>query len=215
MFFFIALLYNVIGDDMKRKIIDSSIELIKKNKNYDEEQLEIIAYGLEGIYLTITKMVILFLLAYLLNIVKEFVILLITFNIIRSQAFGIHASKSIYCLISSTLLFIGGTLICKYIVLPYWLIIICAIICDICLFLYAPADTYKRPIVNKKKRKRFKILSFVLGIIYTILLIIYKDSFISNYLIIGMINSVIMILPITYKIFNLPYDNYKTYEYGV
>ena len=33
-----------------------------------------------------------------------------------------------------------------------------------------------------------------------------------NYLLIGMIESTIMILPITYKIFNLPFDNYKKYN---
>ena len=200
---------------MKRKFIDSSIELIKKNGINDEEQLEIIAYGLEGVYLTITKMIILFLLAYALGIVKEFVMILITFNIIRTQAFGIHASKSLYCLISSTITFIGGALLCKYMVIPFYISIIIAIICDICLLLYAPADTHKRPLVNAKKRKRFKMLSFFLGVIYTILLIIFKNSFICNYLLVGMINSVIMILPITYKIFNMPYNNYKTYNYGV
>ena len=200
---------------MKRKFIDSSIELIKKNGNYNDEQIELIAYGLEGVYLTLTKMIILYAIAYLLGIVKEFTILLVTFNIIRSQAFGIHASKSLYCLISSFLMFIGGALVCKYMVIPFYTSIIIAIICDICLLLYAPADTYKRPIVNKKKRKRFKLLSFFLGVIYTIVLIIYKDSFITNYLVIGLIISVVMILPVTYKMFNLPYNNYKTYELGV
>ena len=200
---------------MKKKFIESSLNLIAKNKNYSDEQLEIIAYGLEGTYLTITKMVVLYALAYILGIVKEFTILLITFNVIRSQAFGIHASKSIYCLISSFSILIGGALICKYLVLPFYINIVIAIICDICLLLYAPADTYKRPIVNKKKRKRFKIVSFCLGIIYTILLIVLRKNYICNYLVIGMFISVVMILPITYKIFNLPYDNYKSYEYGV
>ena len=200
---------------MKRKFLDSSISIIKKNGNYTEEQLEIIEYGLEGVYLTITKMIILFALAYLLGIVKEFIMLLISFNIIRSQAFGIHASKSLYCLISSTLMFIGGALLCKYLVLPFWLMLVCALICNICLFLYAPADTYKRPIVNKRKRKRFKFLSVMFGFIYTMLIIVFRDNIIANYLLIGMILSVIMIVPITYKTFKLPYDNYKTYDYGV
>lgn len=200
---------------MKRKFLDSSISIIKKNGNYTEEQLEIIEYGLEGVYLTITKMIILFALAYLLGIVKEFIMILISFNIIRSQAFGIHASKSLYCLISSTLMFIGGALLCKYLVLPFWLMLVCALICNICLFLYAPADTYKRPIVNRRKRKRFKFLSVMFGFIYTILIIVFRDNIIANYLLIGMILSVIMIVPITYKTFKLPYDNYKTYDYGV
>lgn len=200
---------------MKKKFLNSSINLIKKNGNYTEEQLEIIEYGLEGIYLSFTKMVILFCLAYALNILKEFVFLLLSYNIIRSQAFGIHATKSIYCLISSILLFIGGALICKYVVLDVSISIIIALVCDVLLFLYAPADTHKRPLVNKKKRKRFKILSLLFGITYTILIFLLRENSISIFLVIGLVEAVLMILPITYQIFHLPYNNYKTYYSGV
>ena len=200
---------------MKKKFLNSSMELITKNKQYTEEQVEIMAYGLETIYLTVTKMIVIFATAFLLGIIKEMVILLITYNIIRSQSFGIHASKSIYCLISSLIMFIGGALICKYCVLPFWLVIGIALICNVCLLFYAPADTHKRPLVNAKKRKKFKLASFSLGMIYTILIVVFKDYSIVNYLLFGMIEAVIMILPLTYKIFNLPYNNYKTYNYGV
>ena len=200
---------------MKKKFLNSSISLVKKNGNYTDEQLEVIAYGLEGVYLTITKMIFLFALAYIFGIVREFVLLLFFYNIIRSQAFGLHATKSIYCLISSTILFIGGALICKYVTLPFWFLVSSAIVCDGCLFLYAPADTHKRPLVNSKKRKRFRFFSVVLGLIYTILIIIYKDYFFVNYLSIGLIEGVLMILPVSYQLFHLPYDNYKTYYSNV
>lgn len=200
---------------MKKLFLDSSIKLIANSKKYTKNQLEVIAYGLEAIYLTITKMIVIFGIAYFLGLIKEVIILLVTYNIIRSQAFGIHASKSSYCLISSLLVFIGGCLICKHLVFPKIVMIFVSILCNIFLFIYAPADTYKRPLINKRKRKRFKLFSTILGIIYTILIIVYSDSYISNYLLFGMFVSVLMILPITYKIFKLPYNNYKNYEYGV
>ena len=53
---------------MKKMIINYAMNLIEKNGNYNEEKLSIIKYGLEGLYLTITKLIIIFLLAYLLNI---------------------------------------------------------------------------------------------------------------------------------------------------
>lgn len=200
---------------MKRKFLNSSIAFITKNKQYTKDEIDIMKYGLEAIYLTVTKMVVIFLTAYVLGIFKELLLLLVTYNVIRSQAFGIHASKSTYCLISSLIMFIGGAVICKYCVLPFDVIVVLAIICNICLWLFAPADTYKRPLVNEKKRKRFKLVSFSLGIIYTILIVVFRDYSIVNYLLFGMIEAVIMILPITYKIFNLPYNNYKNYNYGV
>ncbi len=200
---------------MKRKFLNSSIDLIKKHKKYTKEEIEIITYGLEGLYMTITKMVVIIGIALALGILKEVLMLLVCYNIIRSQAFGLHATKSIYCLISSLICFIGGALICKYLILPYWLMIVLSVSCNICLLLYAPADTHKRPIINLKKRKRFKMLSFIFGIIYTILIILIKDYFIVNCLLLGMIEACIMILPITYKTFNLPYNNYKLYNSGV
>lgn len=196
---------------MKKKLIHSSVQILKRSGKYNDEQIEIIIYGLEGLYLTFTKMIIIFLLSILLGIFKEVFILLITYNIIRSQAFGIHASKSAYCLISSLIFFIGGAIFVKYIQIPMWIMITVAIICDICLLLYAPADTQKRPLINKKKRKRFRIVSFCLGIIYTIIILISKDPIISNYLLVGMVEAVLVILPMTYSIFKMPYNNYKNY----
>lgn len=208
--------YNlVVGEKMKKKFLDSSMELITRNKQYSQDEIDIMRYGLETIYLTITKLIIIFLTAYLLGIFKEMLLLLVSYNIIRSQAFGIHASKSIYCLISSLIMFIGGALISKYFVIPFNIMIILAVVCNICLWFFAPADTHKRPLVNERKRKRFKLVSFSLGIIYTVLIVIFRNYSIVNYLLFGMIEAVIMILPITYKIFNLPYNNYKNYNYGV
>lgn len=199
---------------MKKKFLDSSMELITKNKQYTQDEIDIMAYGLETIYLTVTKLVVIFLTAYVLGIFKEMILLLLTYNVIRSQAFGIHASKSIYCLISSLVMFIGGALICKYCVIPFEIMVSIAIVCNVCLLLYAPADTHKRPLVNAKKRKRFKFVSFTFGIVYTTLIILFRDYSIVNYLLFGMIEAIIMILPITYKIFNLPYNNYKNYNYS-
>ena len=200
---------------MKKWFLDSSINLIKKNKNYSESEIEIIAYGLKGLYLTFTKAIVIFGIAIILGIFREMLYLLISYNLIRSQAFGIHASKSLYCLLSSLTLFIGGTFLCMYINVSLWIMVAISFICIILLLLYAPADTHKRPIVNQKKRKRFKTISVILGMIYTILIIIFDGKYLSNYLLFGMISSVIMILPITYKLFNMPYKNYINYINGV
>ena len=189
------------------------MNLVKKNNpTYHEEKLEEIRYGLESIYLTYTKIFVIFVLAYFLGIIKETLLLLLTYNIIRTFAFGIHATKSIYCLITSLMLFIGGVYIVKYMSLNIYVKIIISIMLLICIYKYAPADTYKRPLINERKRKKYKVISTVLGIAYVILIIILNNNIISNYLLIGMLESVIMIHPLVYKIFNLPFDNYKKYK---
>lgn len=198
--------------EMKKKILNHCMEVVKnKYPEYDEDKLEIINYGLESIYLTFTKIIIIFVLAIILNIWKEVLLLLAFYNLIRVSAFGMHAKKSIHCLMISLTLFIGGVYLCRYLVIPLILKVVLSIICIILIAKYAPADTEKRPIINKKLRKKYKIISVIISGIFAISIVLLSDKSISNYLLLGMIEATIMLLPITYKIFDLPYDNYKKY----
>ena len=193
-----------------------SINKIKEKGKYSDEKLEEIEYGLETIYLTVTKLIIIFGVAFILGIVKETIVLLICYNLIRSSAYGLHASKSIYCLISSLLLFIGGVYVSIYLSsIPLYIKIVLGLLSIIMIIKYAPADTVKRPLINAKKRKRFKIISIIKSIIYLLLIIYFDKMQLSGFLLVGLVEAIIMIHPLVYKIFNLPYNNYKNYDYGV
>lgn len=198
---------------MKKKLLNNITNNIKKNnKEITEEELEIINYGLESLYLTFTKIIIIILLSIILGILKETILMLLFYNIIRFFAFGLHAKNSIACLITSLTLFIGGTYLAIYLNINLELKIILATISLILIAIYAPADTEKRPLINSKKRKRFKILSIITSLIITCLIIYLDGNYISNFMLIGFIESTIMILPITYKIYGLPYNNYRNYS---
>ena len=88
--------------------------------------------------------------------------------------------------------------------------VIC-LVCVILIGIYAPADTEKKPLINKKKRVVLRILTILTSTIYSILSFIFKDNLIINVLIFSMITELTLILPISYKIFGLKYQNYKTY----
>ena len=93
---------------MKEVFLNHTMNFIASNqKNLDEEEKEKLAYGLEGLYMNITKLIIIFIMALHLGFIKEFIVALILFNIIRFPGFGFHASKSIVCLITSILLILG------------------------------------------------------------------------------------------------------------
>lgn len=200
---------------MKTKILNYCMKVVQKNyPDYDNDKIEIIRYGLEGIYLTFTKIVVLFTLSLILDKFKNLLLLLLFYNVIRFSAFGLHAKKSSQCLIMSTVLFIGGIYLCDYINIPLLLKSFLCIVCILLIARYAPADTEKRPLINKKKRQRFKIISLLSSMIFSILIVLFADSYISNYLLVGMIEATLMILPISYKLFNLSYDNYKKYGFN-
>lgn len=197
---------------IKNLVINNSMNLIQQNDKYTKEQLEVIKYGIESIYLLLTKFVVILGLAFIFGILKETIILLITYNFLRVFAFGIHASKGIYCWISSIISFIMIPLICKNYIFPNLFFIITSTICLISFILYAPADTEKRPLINAKKRKKYKILSILLTVIYMVLIFIIKNSLLKNLLISSLILETILIIPITYKLFKLPYKNYLNYK---
>ena len=77
--------------------------------------------------------------------------------------------------------------------------------------LFAPADTHKMPIVNIKMRKTLKIKSLVITSLYILIIFISNYNKINNLIMLSMMAQSIVINPITYKIFKLPYNNYKKY----
>lgn len=197
---------------MKDLIINKTMNLIISQEKYNQTQLEEIRYGLVSIYLTFSKLIIISIIATLLGIFKEMVTFLIIYNILRSVSFGLHASKSWICLLSSTLIFIGGTIFCQHVYLNNYIITGISIITILNIYRYSPADTKKRPIVSLKRRKIFKYLSTIFAIAFYIIAIITSNNFISNCLVLSLIIQTVCIHPLTYKMSKQPYNNYKRYK---
>lgn len=198
---------------MKKKFLDNSIKKIqKKYPGYNEDKLEIISYGLEALYVLISKTVVIFLIALILGIFKDVFLVFLFYGIIRTTAFGMHAEKSSHCYIMSITLFIGAALLCRYVEISFYIKLIVSILSFITFIIYAPADTYKRPLLNAKKRKIYKLMTIINSLVYIILIIILREKSISDYLMVGLLDASLMIHPITYRLFQLPYNNYKEYE---
>ncbi len=197
---------------MKKKFLDYTLSSIHKYyPEYNEERMEELRYGLEGFYLSTTKLIIITILAIILGIFKEMLIMLIMFNILRSTGYGLHATKSWICLLSSSTVFLLFPILSKLITIPNSIKIVLAIISTICIYKYAPADTEKRPLIRKRKRDIYKFITTFTCIILNIISLFIKNATLSNLIIFGIYTEVILILPITYRIFHLSYDNYKNY----
>ena len=198
---------------IKQLIISNSIKTIRSYyPNYNNEQIEKIQYGLESIYLSITKLIVILLMSVLLKSLKETIIVLLLFNLLRTTGFGIHASKSWMCWISSVPTFIGVPLLCKYINIPTYILICIASISLLIFILFAPADTKKRPLIRKKKRVVYKVITIIIGFTYLMLIIFIDNTFLKSALSFSMLIEAILICPLTYKLFNMPFNNYKNYK---
>lgn len=194
---------------MKQLFLENSMNFICKYQSISDYDKKKVKYGLEGLYLTITKMVLLTILALLLNMFKEFILVVVFFNVIRYTGFGFHAEKSYQCLLFSTFNFIAIPFLLLHIQLSNFFVYT---ICAICIFhylLFAPADTKKRPLSNKRKRIIRKIITVMIGFIYTLMIILLNNAYWTSIILSAMIIQAIIISPLIYRLFNQPYNNYK------
>ncbi len=197
---------------MKDFIINNAMNYILKYNHYDEIKQEELKYGLVGVYLLVTKLIIILILALILGIFKEVIVFTVIYIPIRAVSFGLHATKSWICLITSTIIFIGLPLVAKYLEIPIYIKSLIGIISIILMFKNSPADTHKRPIVNKNRRLFFKYLSVIIAIIYTSLSLFINNNFIASSLLYSLIIQCFLTSPTIYKLFKLPYDNYKNFK---
>lgn len=196
---------------MKEKFIASVVNLAKRNKEYTEEEVAIMRYALEGIYLTFTKILVITLIAALLGLFKEYIWFVLLYTPIRSVSFGWHANTTKQCWVVSILAFI---------LIPYTFSVITInritkiILLTFSIFifaLYSPADTKKRPIVNRKRRLMFKVVSLIIIFVYSCYS--FKHSnLISNLMIASLLYQSLLINPLIYKITHQEFNNYKTYN---
>lgn len=196
---------------MKEKFIASVVNLAKRKKEYTEEEVAIMRYALEGIYLTFTKILVITLIAALLGLFKEYIWFVLLYTPIRSVSFGWHANTTKECWVVSILAFILIPYIFSIITINEITKIILLTFSILGFALYSPADTKKRPIVNKKRRLMFKVASLIITLVYCCYS--FKHSnLISNLMIASLLYQSLLINPLIYKITHQEFNNYKTYN---
>lgn len=168
-------------------------------------------YALEGIYLTFTKILVITLIACLLGLFKEYMWFVILYIPLRSVSFGWHANTTKECWVVSILVFILIPYIFSIITINEITKIILLTFSILVFALYSPADTKKRPIVNKKRRLLFKVVSLIITLVYCCYS--FKHSnLISNLMIASLLYQSLLINPLIYKITHQEFNNYKTYN---
>ena len=199
---------------MKNKILDRIIHIINKHYNYDETKLLEIRYGLESIYLSLFKMIVIIILSIFIHTTKELCLIFIVYGLLRLFAFGLHTKKSIHCWILSIITFILIPYLIKVLKIDNNILIPLSILLVILISIYAPADTEKRPLINKKKRIIYKTISITLSTLYTLIIYFNSEYYIKNLFFFSLLLQTLLILPISYKLLGLKYNNFKSYKKG-
>lgn len=198
---------------LSEKIAIKITEYVKKtlpDKNKDD--LEIIKYGIEIVFMNLTKIPIILIIGYLLSIFKETIWTIFLFSFIRRFAAGIHARKSYTCLMSMLVVIFGTIYISLNFIINVQVKIGIFLITSFLYLRYAPADTEEKPYLNYESRKKLKKRSLIVACMYLILSLTIKNIFLSNMIIHILWVEGMLILPITYKVFKRRYNNYEYYK---
>lgn len=197
------------------KIADRIVERAKhKMPDIDEERAEVIKFGLSILIGEIPKLILLFLVSWLLGILWYTVLFFFIISPYRKFSGGIHLKTHIGCILGTTLFFCGTAYLSKIIIIPSnYLKLMFAIIVWVfsvwAIKMYAPADTENIPILRKKDRREKKIVSYVLVTIMMILSNLISYRIVSNMLIFGVLVQSISICKITYDIFRVKYGYFE------
>ncbi|MCI8486213.1 MAG: accessory gene regulator B family protein [Clostridia bacterium] len=177
----------------------------KEMPEVDDERAEVINYGIQLIVGEIPKILLLFVVAFILKI--GWLTLFAFFAILPYKKYsgGFHLKTHVGCIIGTCLFYFLTIYVSKYIVfeqtyIKYVTILAIWIFSIIMVKLYAPADTENLPILSEKERKYKKIMSYVTLTITLIVAVIIPNNIMSNILIIGTFLQTISITKIAYRL---------------
>ncbi len=144
--------------------------LLTDEQSSDDEK-EIILFGVTRILEDLPKFIAIFLMCYLLNMLKELsIVFLITISY-KTFVGGAHARTNLGCFLISSMYFILPIILAKYFnysaYLLYILVAVAIIFSIYIIVKIAPADTEEVPIINKKKRNQLKVFGGISIIVIT------------------------------------------------
>ncbi|MEG2348829.1 MAG: accessory gene regulator B family protein [Clostridia bacterium] len=194
--------------------------ILYKNEKIESDQREMMIFGITRIVEDIPKYLIILIISICFKILPMVGIVLGVTVAYKTFIGGAHARTNIGCLISSSIYFLAPVFISKNVNISlktlYFFIVAIFIFSLYVIVKRAPADTEEIPIINKKKRKLFKMFAFLsLITIYIFTLTIIKSLNIKIMIFITILLIDTFATKPLYKFFNCKYsyesDEFKQY----
>ncbi len=190
------------------------LKKIHAQEYMSDDEYANVCYTVESFLINITKTFQVYLLATILGVAKETFFMHLPYMLLRRYAGGWHAKTSLSCSIFSIFVFVGIPLSITGFSQPLSPIInfSMAAISLWIVWRYAPADTEKNPLFDKRERdiRRFKSIAMILLILAIVFII--KSSLVQSLILIGLLIESIMISPLFYKLTKRSYRNYEKYS---
>jgi accessory gene regulator B len=148
---------------------------------YSEKDRARVQYGLSILLSEGLKIIILILLFTTLHRVKYFAFSLLILLSTRVFAGGIHVKGTLHCLILTTLLFLGTSVLAPQIpALPAACYVLIGLICIMIVLFRAPVCSIQRPIKDKKTMKQYKLTAVLSAALWAAVLLLIQSTSLVN-----------------------------------
>lgn len=177
----------------------------KQMPSVDDEQAEVIMYGIQLIVGEIPKIFLMFILGFLLGLWWQTLLAFFVLLPYKATSGGFHLKTHLGCFLCTNIVYCGNALLSTLFTFPsdfikYIVIGAIYIFGLIMVGIYAPADTENLPILTKRERKTKKVLSYIFLTINMIVAVVIPSTVISNLLIFGTLIQTLSITKIAYII---------------
>lgn len=161
----------------------------KKMPDIDDENAEVILYGLQLMFGEVPKLFIMAGIACGLGIFKLTMICFALMLPYRMYSGGFHLKTHLGCIIGTLIMYTGNAFLSQVFEISFLSKVILGVFlwvfAIVMIYKYAPADTEDVPVISKKERRKRKICSYVIVTVMLIVACVIKNSVISNMLLIG------------------------------
>ena len=191
----------------------SEIILYKlSDDNYQEEEKEVLLFGISRIVEDVPKTIGILILGFVLGILKEIAIVTLVIMTYKTFIGGVHAKTNLGCFVYSAMFYLITIYSAKYICFSdynqFGVFTLMYIFAIYTIIVYAPADVPEIPKVNINLRKSLKIKSMIaLNAIYIISIFLITDNQIKNLIIYSVFYISLMTTRSIYKLFRNKYGH--------
>ncbi|MGX7150810.1 accessory gene regulator AgrB [Enterococcus ureasiticus] len=191
---------------MTELLAKQMLEKMTKQKELSKTEYLKCKLGLEVFLLNVTKLMVVYGLAFLVQLPLEVLIFHSAFMLIRFFAYGAHSSSSIGCTVISSVLFIGIPSLLQIVTLSTTGLLVVSLINFVILFKYAPGKTKKNHIGDGQRQRRLRRNALLANAILMVGLVL-PNLFISNLLIFGGLLCGLLVMPVSNKLLTLDFKS--------
>lgn len=182
------------------RFIDQVSEVICQKSKLDKiEQLKL-KLGLSVFVINVTKLVIIYFLAYLFHLLTAVIIFHGAFMMVRTFSYGAHAKSSQFCTIFSAVLFLGCAKFCMTEPFSFYVLILLFGGSSSILGLYAPGVTKKNKIRDKETKRLLRQKALCSNVLVFLIALVFNQTYIANLLMTGALVAAALTMPVLYKL---------------